>query len=158
MTAIIMQAAVKTIDAIDDIFTRLIFDFIVVVGVGFRNSGLFVVAVVYQMNDSETTGGGLGALSAKSVQGFALTLERIDHVHGRHRLAACVLRVRDGIADAIFQKHLEHSTRFFINQSTDTFHSTTTGQTTNGRLGNALDIVAQDLSVTLGAALSELSN
>jgi hypothetical protein len=86
-----------------------------------------------------------------------LTLEGVDHVHGRHRLTTGVFRVRDGIPDAIFQKHLEHTTRLFVNQSTDTLYSTTTGQTTNGRLGNALDIVAQDLSVTLRAALSELS-
>jgi hypothetical protein len=67
-----------------------------------------------------------------------------------------VFRVRDGIADAIFQKDFEHSTCFFINQTTDTFHTTTTGETTNGRFGNALNVIAQDFAVTLGAALAEL--
>jgi hypothetical protein len=67
-----------------------------------------------------------------------------------------VFRVRDGIADAIFQKDFQYTPRFFINQATDTFHSTTTGQTTNGRLGNALNIVAKNLAVTLGAAFAEL--
>jgi hypothetical protein len=95
-------------------------------------------------------------LSTESVQGLSLTLERVYHVHGRDGLAPRVFRVRDGIADAIFQKYFEHTAGFFVNQTTDTLDSATTGQTTNGRLGNALDVVAQDLAVTLSAALSEL--
>jgi hypothetical protein len=95
-------------------------------------------------------------LSSESVQGFALTFECVYDIHGRYRFAPCVFRVRDGIADAIFQKDFQYTTGFFINQATDTFHSTTTGQTTNGRLGNALDVVAQYLAVTLGAAFAEL--
>jgi hypothetical protein len=95
-------------------------------------------------------------LSPEPVQGLALPLERVDHVHGRHGLASRVFRVRDGIADAVLQKDLEYTTGLFINESTDTLDPATTGQTTNGRLGNALDVVAQDLSVTFGAALAEL--
>jgi hypothetical protein len=85
-----------------------------------------------------------------------LPLERVDHVHGRHGLAPRVFRVRDGIADAVLQEHLEDSTGLFVDESTNALDPATTGQTTNGRLGNALDVVAQDLAVTLGAALAEL--
>jgi hypothetical protein len=95
-------------------------------------------------------------LSTESVQGFALPFEGVHDVHGRYRFTPGVFRVRDGIADAIFQKDFQHTPGFFINQSTDTFHATTTGQTTNRRFGNALDVVAQYLPVTLGAAFAEL--
>jgi hypothetical protein len=95
-------------------------------------------------------------LAPKTVQGFALAFECIDHVHGRHCFATGVFRVRDGIADAIFQEDFQYSTCFFINQSTDTFHTTTTSETTNGRLGYTLNIIAQDLAVAFGTALAEL--
>jgi hypothetical protein len=95
-------------------------------------------------------------LSTKSVQGLALSFECIHDVHGRHGFTPGVFRVRDSITDAIFQKHFEHTTCFFINQSTNTFHTTTTGQTTNGWFGNTLNIIAQDLAVTFGTALAEL--
>jgi hypothetical protein len=37
----------------------------------------------------------------------------------------------------------------------DTLDTTTTRQTADGGLGDTLDVVAQDLAVTLGAALAE---
>lgn len=37
----------------------------------------------------------------------------------------------------------------------DTLDTATTRQTTDGRLGDTLDVVAQDLPVALGTALSE---
>ena len=43
-------------------------------------------------------------LTAKSVQGAALTFQRVDDVHGRHRLPLGVLRVRYGVTDDVFQE------------------------------------------------------
>jgi len=37
----------------------------------------------------------------------------------------------------------------------DTLDTTTTGETTDGGLGDALDVVTEDLAVTLGAAFAE---
>jgi hypothetical protein len=37
----------------------------------------------------------------------------------------------------------------------NTLDTATTSETTDSRLGDALDVVAQDLAVTLGAALAE---
>lgn len=37
----------------------------------------------------------------------------------------------------------------------DTLDTTTTGKTTDGGLGDTLDVVAENLAMTLGAALSE---
>ena len=39
--------------------------------------------------------------------------------------------------------------------SRDTLDTATTGETTNSGLGDALDIVAQDLAMALGTALSK---
>jgi hypothetical protein len=37
----------------------------------------------------------------------------------------------------------------------DTLDTTTTGETSDSRLGNALDVVTKNLAVTLGTALAE---
>ena len=66
-----------------------------------------------------------------------------------------MLGICDGITNNVLQKDLEDTTGLLINQPGDALDATTTGQTTDGGLGNALDVVAQDLAVTLGAALSK---
>jgi hypothetical protein len=74
----------------------------------------------------------------------------------------------------VFQKDLKDTASFFVNQPRDTLNTATAGKTTNGRLSNTyysrlnsqknetdnlseltLDVVAQDLTVALGAALSK---
>jgi hypothetical protein len=57
-------------------------------------------------------------LSTEAVQGPALPLESVDHVEGGDGLAA-----------------------------RNTFDSSTTRQSADGKLGNALDVVSQDLPV-----------
>ena len=66
-----------------------------------------------------------------------------------------MLGICDGITNNVLQKDLEDTTGLLINQPGDALDATTTGQTTDGGLGNALDVVAQDLAVTLRAALSK---
>ena len=39
--------------------------------------------------------------------------------------------------------------------SRDTLHTTTTCETTDSRLGNALDVVTKNLAMTLGTAFAE---
>ena len=55
----------------------------------------------------------------------------------------------------IFQKDLENTSGLFVDQTRDTFDTTSTSETTDGGLRDALDVVAEDLAVTLCAALSE---
>ncbi len=45
-------------------------------------------------------------LSSESVEGASLALEGVDNVHGSDGLAASVLRVGDGVADDVLEKHL----------------------------------------------------
>ena len=94
-------------------------------------------------------------LATEAVQRAALALESIDNVHGGDRLASCVLCVRHSVADDVVQEHLQNASRFFVDQSGDAFDASTTSQTSDGRLGDALDIVAQNFYVSLCAAFAQ---
>lgn len=91
----------------------------------------------------------------ESVQRASLTLQRVDDVQSRHGSTPRVFRVGDRVADDVIQKDLEDPSRLFVDQSGDALDSAATSETTDGRLGNALDVVAKHLSVTLGASLSQ---
>lgn len=49
----------------------------------------------------------------------------------------------------------ENITDAVINQERDTLDTSTTGKTTNSWLGNTLEVVARELSVTLSTSLSK---
>jgi hypothetical protein len=66
-----------------------------------------------------------------------------------------VLRVGDRITDDVLEEDLEHTTSLLVDETGDTLDTATTSETANGGLGDALDVVAKDLPVTLGASLSE---
>ena len=76
---------------------------------------------------------------------LSLSLEGVYNVHGCHSLSTSMLRVGDTITNDILQKDLEDSTSFFVDQSTDTLHTTTTSQTADSWLGDTLDIVTKHL-------------
>ena len=94
-------------------------------------------------------------LSTESVERASLSLERVDDVHGRDGLSARVLGVGDGVADDVLEEDLEHAARLLVDESADSLDSASARQAADGRLGDALDVVAKDLAVALGAALAE---
>lgn len=94
-------------------------------------------------------------LTAEAVQSTTLTLQRVHDVHGRHRLALGVLRVGDRIADDVLEEHLQDAACLLVDQARDTLDTASTSQTTDRRLGDALDVVTQHLAVTLGATLAQ---
>ena len=96
-----------------------------------------------------------GSLTAESVQSAALPLESIDHIHSSDSLPLGMLGVGDSITDDVLKEHLKDTTGLLVDKSRDTLDSTTTRQTPDGGLGDALDVVTQHLTVTLGASLSE---
>jgi hypothetical protein len=53
------------------------------------------------------TARGVSCLPAKAVQGAALALEGVDHVHGGHGLAARVLGVGDGVTHNVLWRLLD---------------------------------------------------
>ena len=97
----------------------------------------------------------LTALTSKTVEGTSLPLESVDHVHGSDSLPLGVLGVGDGVPDDVLEEHLEDSTGLLIDESGDTLDSSTAGQPPDGGLGDTLDVVTENLPVTLGPSLSK---
>ena len=93
-------------------------------------------------------------LSTEAVQSAALALEGVDDVQRGDGLALGVLGVGDGITDDILQKDLEDTTGLFVDETRDALDTTTAGKSANSRLGDALDVIPEHLSVALGTALS----
>ena len=94
-------------------------------------------------------------LTSESVEGAALTLQSIDDVHGSDGLSLGVLSVGDGISDDVLKEDLEDTTGLLVDEARDTLDTATARQTADGGLGDALDVVPEDLPVALGASLSE---
>ena len=97
----------------------------------------------------------LDSLTSESVQSTALPLQSVDHIHGGDSLPLGMLSVGDCVTDHILQEDLQHTPGLFIDQSRDTLHTTSAGQTSDCWLGNTLDIVSQDFPVPLCTTLSK---
>ena len=93
--------------------------------------------------------------AAESVESAALPLEGVHDIHGSDCLSLGVLGVGDSVADDVFQEGLEDPAGLLVDEARDALDSSTAGETADGGLGDALDVVAQDLPVALGASLSE---
>eukprot|EP01052_Picozoa_sp_SAG31_P010784 SAG31_NODE_599_length_13649_cov_9.930775_13_plen_151_part_00 len=94
-------------------------------------------------------------LAAEAVQSAALTLQCVDDVHSGHGLAAGVLGVGDSVTDDRLHEGLQDTAGLLVDQAGDALDATTAGQSADCRLGDALDVVPEHLTVTLGATLSE---
>ena len=66
-----------------------------------------------------------------------------------------MLGVSDSVTDDGLEESLEDTTGLFVDHGGDTLDTTTASETTDRGLGDSLDIVAEDLAVTLGAAFAE---
>ena len=66
-----------------------------------------------------------------------------------------MLRVGDSITDHVLEEDLENTAGLLVDETGDTLDTTTAGETADGGLGDALDVVAKDLPVALGASLAE---
>ena len=97
----------------------------------------------------------VGNLATEAVQGAALPLQGVHHIQSSHGLAAGVLGVGDGITDNVLQEHLQHTASLLIDETADALHTATASQTADGGLGDALDVIAKDLAVTLSATLAQ---
>ena len=94
-------------------------------------------------------------LASKAVQGAALPLESVDHVHGGDGLPLGVLSVGDRVPDHVLQEdlvmykltrayegrnltNLKNTSRLLVDQSRDSLDASPSRQPSDGRLGNAL--------------------
>ncbi len=84
-----------------------------------------------------------------------MALEGIDDVEGSDGLALGVLGVGDGVTDDVLEEVAENSARLLVDQAGDTLDTSTARKAADGGLGDALDVVAKNLAVTLGASLAE---
>ena len=98
--------------------------------------------------------GGSG-LSTESIEGTSLPLEGIHHIHSSDSFPLCMLSVGDSIPDDILQEHLENSPGLLVDESRDPLDTTSPCQTADGRLSDSLDVIPQDLAVTLGTTFSQ---
>ena len=101
-------------------------------------------------------------LATKAVERFSVSLERVDHVHGRDGLPPGVLGVRSSVLNDILHKRLENRASLLVDEARDALHPAAARQTANSWLGNALDIVAEHcfavaLCTTLAQALPAFS-
>ena len=96
-------------------------------------------------------------LGTEAVKGLALTLEGIDDVEGGDGLAAGMLGVDDGVLDNVLEEGLEDLAGLVVHHAVDALDATTTGQTADSGLRDALDVVTEDLAMTLGVTLTTLS-
>ena len=94
-------------------------------------------------------------LAAEAVEGPALPLERVHDVHGRDGLPPGVLSVGHRVADDVLEEHLEDTAGLLVDGAGDALHTAPPREPADRGLGDALDVVAQHLAVTLGSALAE---
>jgi hypothetical protein len=94
-------------------------------------------------------------LTTETVEGAALSLQSIDDVEGSDSLSLGVLSVGDSVTDDTLKEGLEDTTGLLVDHGRDTLDTTTTSETTNSGLGDTLDVVTQNLAVTLGTTLSK---
>jgi len=94
-------------------------------------------------------------LTSKTIQGSALSLQGIHHIHSGNGLPLSMFRISDSISNHIFQEHLQNSSGFFVNQSGDTLNTSSSGQPTDSWLRDTLDIIPKNFSVTLGSSFAQ---
>jgi hypothetical protein len=94
-------------------------------------------------------------LTTEAVEGSALSLQSIDNIHGSNGLPLGMLSVGDSITDDILKEDLEDTSGLLIDEARDALDTTTAGQTADGGLGDALDVVTKNLAMTLSASLSK---
>ena len=92
--------------------------------------------------------------AAETVEGSALSLESVDNVEGGDGLSLGVLGVGDGVTDDVLEESLEDGAGLRVDVRGDSLDTTSSGQSSDGRLGDTLDVVTQNLAVTLGSSFS----
>lgn len=114
--------------------------------------------VKYDDDDDEYDGGvtsALARLASETVQGATLTLQGVHDVHGGDGLPLGVLGVGDGVPDDVLEEHLQYTASLLVDQAGYALHSTAASETADGRLGDPLDVIAENLPVTLGSSFSQ---
>ena len=89
-------------------------------------------------------------LSAKTIEGFPLTLEGVDDIHGCNSPALRVVGVCDSIMDEILEEDLEDATGFLVDETRQTLDTAPTSKTADSSLRNPINVAAKNLAVAHG--------
>ena len=84
-----------------------------------------------------------------------MSLKSVDDIHRGDGLSLGVLAVGNCITDHVLQEDLEDSPGLFVDQTADPLNTTSSCKSSDGGLGDTLDVITQDLSVALGTSLSQ---
>merc|ERR1719244_669522 len=91
----------------------------------------------------------------ESIQSATLTFESIHNVHCGDGLSLCMLRVGNGVSDHVLKKDLENTPSFLVDEARDPLHTASPGKSSDGWLRYSLDVVSENLSVSLSSSLSQ---
>ena len=82
------------------------------------------------------------SLTAKTVEGAALTFQGIDDIHGGYGLSFGVLGVSHSVSDDVLKEDLENTSGFLVDEAGNALDTATASQSANSGLGDALDVIA----------------
>ena len=93
-------------------------------------------------------------LTSEAVQSAALSLECVDDVKSGHSLPAGMLSVGDSVSDDVLKEHFQDASGLLVDEARDTLDTTSSSETADSGLRNALDVITEDLAVSLGSAFA----
>ena len=77
--------------------------------------------------------------ASETVDGAALSLESVDDVHGGDGFSSGVLGVGDGVSDDALEESLEDLSGVIVDERRDSLDTSSSGESADGRLGDALN-------------------
>ena len=78
----------------------------------------------------------------------------MDDIKGGDSLSARVLSVGDCVTDDVLKENFQDTSGFLVDEARDTLDATSACETSDGGLRYALDVVSEDLSVSLGTTFA----
>ena len=84
--------------------------------------------------------------SAETVEGSALSLERIDDIESSDSLSLGVFSVHNGVANDVLEERSENSAGLLVDVGRDSLHTTSARKSADSRLGDAEDGLAESLA------------
>jgi len=89
--------------------------------------------------------------AAESVEGSALSLKSVDDVEGGDGLSLGVLGVGNGVTDDVLEEASENNSGLVVDERADSLDTTSSGESSDGRLGDSKDGLLDSLGcVSLG--------
>ena len=112
----------------------------------------------YGFEKSRLSGYTDGNLSAESIEGTSLSLQSVDYIHSCDCLPLSVFGIGDCVSDDVLKKYFQYTSGLFVDQSTDTLDTSSTGQPPDGRLCDSLDVITKNLAMAFCTSLPKTSS